>query len=258
LLVAVYDAVMSERVRIVGSYVSPYVRKVLVVLDQKGIPYEIDPIIPFMGNDAFSQLSPIRRIPVLTDDRVTLSDSTVICEYLEDRYPKPALRPDDVVARARARWLEEFADTRMGEVFIWRLFNQVIINPFLWGEPTDPAVLERTLQHDIPHVLDYLESEVPADGFLFGDLSLADVSIASFFRNARYARWRIDGARWPCLSAFVGRVLALPSFTKLAPFEDAMMKTAPAGQRDALRAIGAPLTPETYGTTTPRRGLMKI
>ena len=38
-----------ERVRIVGSYLSPYVRKVLVVLDLKGIPYEIDPIIPFIG-----------------------------------------------------------------------------------------------------------------------------------------------------------------------------------------------------------------
>ena len=87
---------MSEPVRIVGSYVSPYVRKVLVVLDLKGIPYEIDPIIPFMGNDAFSKLSPIRRIPVLIDDRVTLSDSTVICEYLDDRHPdagRPARRP---------------------------------------------------------------------------------------------------------------------------------------------------------------------
>jgi len=101
-----------ESVRVVGSYVSPYVRKVLVVLDLKGIPYEIDPIIPFMGNDA----SPIRRIPVLTDDQITLTDSTVICEYLDDRHPELPVRPSGAVARARARWLEEFADTRMGEV----------------------------------------------------------------------------------------------------------------------------------------------
>src|SRR6185436_11491497 len=136
---------MSKPVRIVGSYVSPYVRKVLVVLDLKGIPYEIDPIVPFFGNDEFSRLSPIRRIPVLTDDQVTLSDSTVICEYLDDRHPSPAVRPADPVARARARWLEEFADTRMGEVFIWRLFNETIINPFVWGKKTDAEVLERTL-----------------------------------------------------------------------------------------------------------------
>jgi glutathione S-transferase len=254
----VYDRAMSEPVRIVGSYVSPYVRKVLVVLDLKGIPYEIDPIIPFMGNDEFSKLSPIRRIPVLTDDQVTLTDSTVICEYLDDRYPTPALRPSGVVERAHARWLEEFADTRMGEVMIWRLFNQVIINPFVWGEATDPAILERTLQHDIPHVLDYLESQVPADGFLFGSVSVADISLATFFRNAAYARYRIDAARWPRAGAYVGRVLALESFTKLVAFEDTMMNTARAIQRDALLALGAPLTRESFGTATPRRGLMRI
>jgi len=128
-------------VRIIGSYISPYVRKVLVVLDMKGLSYEIDPIIPFMGDDRFSAVSPVRRIPVLMDDRVTLADSSVICQYLEDRYPTPALLPADIGQRARARWLEEYADTRMGEVFIWRLFNQVMINPVLWGEPTDQEIL---------------------------------------------------------------------------------------------------------------------
>ena len=249
---------MSEPVRIIGSYVSPYVRKVLVVLDLKGIPYEIDPIIPFMGNDEFSKLSPVRRIPVLTDDQVTLSDSTVICEYLDDRYPEPAVRPAGAVARARARWLEEFADTRMGEVLIWRLFNQVVINPFIWGEKTDTEILERTLQQDIPHVLDYLEGELPKAGLLFGTISTADISIATFFRTAAYARYRIDPARWPVTAAFVDRVLATESFSKLKPFEDTMMKTPPAQQRAALAEIGAPLTRESYGTATPRRGLMKI
>jgi glutathione S-transferase len=249
---------MSRPVRIVGSYVSPYVRKVLVVLDLKGIPYEIDPIIPFMGNDEFSRLSPIRRIPVLTDDQVTLSDSTVICEYLDDRYPMPAVRPGDPVARARGRWLEEFADTRMGEVFIWQLFNEVAINPYVWGKKTDPEVLERTLQKDIPHVLDYLEGELPKDGFLFGTLSVADISIATFFRNAGYARYRVDAGKWPITAAFVARVLDTEGFRKLRPFEDKMMQTAPAQQREALAALGAPLTRETFGTTSPRRGLMKI
>jgi glutathione S-transferase len=249
---------MRAPVRIVGSYVSPYVRKVLVVLDLKGIPYEIDPIIPFMGNDAFSKLSPVRRIPVFTDDEVTVTDSTVICEYLDDRHPDPGLRPAGVVSRARARWLEEFADTRMGEVFIWRLFNETQINPYVFGVKTDQAVLERTLHEDIPHVLDYLESELPAEGFLFGALSVADIAIASFFRNAAYARYRIPVERWPKTAGFVDRTLAIESFQKLVPFEDKMMRTPPPQQREALAAMGAPLTRETFGTTTPRRGLMKI
>ncbi len=249
---------MREPVRIVGSYVSPYVRKVLVVLDLKHVPYEIDPIIPFMGNDEFSKLSPIRRIPVLTDDRVTLADSTVICEYLDDRYPEPPVRPAGAVARARARWLEEFADTRMGEVFIWRLFNQVVINPFVWGVPTDQEVLDRTLREDIPHVLEYLEGELPAQGFLFGALSTADAGIATFFRNAAFARYVVDATRWPITAGFVERVLETESFQKLVPFEKAMMRTPPADQRATLASLGAPLTAASFGTTQPRRGLMKV
>src|SRR5213078_5148144 len=130
---------------IIGSYLSPYVRKVLVCLEIKGIAYEVDPIVPFYGNDRFSRLSPLRRIPVLVDGDLTLTDSSVICQYLEDRHPEPALYPHDVAARARARWLEEFADSRMGDVFIWRLFNQVAIRPFVWGEPTDRELVARTL-----------------------------------------------------------------------------------------------------------------
>lgn len=249
---------MQQRVRIIGSYLSPYVRKVLVFLDLKGVLYEIDPIIPFMGDDRFSQLSPIRRIPVLIDDQVTLADSSVICQYLEDRFPEPVLYPQPIADRARARWLEEFADSRMAEVFIWRLFNQVAINPFVWGEKTDTAVLEKTLQEDIPHVLDYLETQVPGDGFLFGSVSIADISIATFFRNAAFARFRIDATRWPKTAAYVDHALALESFTKLKPYEERMIRTPIAQHRAVLTELGAPLTSETYGTVTPRRGMMRI
>ena len=137
---------MPAPVRVIGSYLSPYVRKVLASLDLKGITFEIDPIVPFMGNDRFSKLSPLRRVPVLIDDRVTLADSSVICQYLEDRYPNPALYPADVADRARARWLEEYADSRMGDVFIWGLFNQAVIAPAVWGTPRDRQAIERIVR----------------------------------------------------------------------------------------------------------------
>ena len=249
---------MSEPVRIIGSYLSPYVRKVLVVLDLKRIAYEIDPIVPFLGDDRFSAVSPLRRVPVLIDGAVTLADSTVIWEYLEERHPEPALLPSDIVQRARARWLEEFADTRMGEVLIWRLFNQVAIRPYVWGEKTDKAVVEQTLRQDVPQILDYLESEVPADGFLFGDVSIADIAVATFFRNAAFARMRVDAVRWPRTAGFVDRVLQLPAFVALRRFEDATLRTPLPQQRAALAELGAPLTAESFGTATPRRGVMQI
>jgi glutathione S-transferase len=249
---------MKEPVRIIGSYLSPYVRKVLVCLDLKGIAYEIDPIVPFLGDDRFSKVSPIRRIPVLIDDQVTLCDSSVICEYLDDRHPEPPIYPRGAVDRARARWLEEFADTRMGEVFIWRLFNQLVIRPFVWGEKTDDAVVQKAITEDIPSVLDYLESELPADGFLFGAPAVADVTIASFFRNAAFARYTVDAARWPITAAFVGRVLGLDAFRALERFENLVARTPLPNQRAVLLEKGAPLTRDSYGTTTPRRGLMQI
>ncbi len=249
---------MNARVRIVGSYLSPYVRKVLVCLHMKGVTYEIDPIVPFMGDDRFSELSPLRRIPVLIDGDVTLADSTVICEYLEERHPEPALYPRNIAERARARWLEEFADSRMGEVFIWRLFNEAVIKPAVWGNETDAEVLNRTLTEEIPHILDYLEDELPSEGFLFGDPAVADIAIACFFRNARFAGFRVDADRWPRTSAFVDRTLALDGFQAVRPFENRLIRTPMAQHRAALAEMGAPLTEDTYGTPVARRGMMQI
>ena len=249
---------MTDPVKIIGSYLSPYVRKVLVFLYCKKIPYQIDPIVPFFGDERFSKLSPLRRIPVLIDDRVTLCDSSVICQYLEERHPEPSLYPRDVADRARARWLEEFADTRMGDVLIWKLFNQVVINPFVFGEKTDEAILAQALSEDIPGVLDYLESQLPADGFVFGDFSIADIGITVFFRNAAFAGYRVDAARWPKTAGFVDRVLAQDAFARLAPFEDRMIRTPIAKHRSVLAEMGAPILAESYGTSAPRRGVMRL
>ena len=202
-------------VTVVGSYISPYVRKVLVCLHLKGVAYDIDPIVPFFGSDEFSRLSPLRRIPVLLDADVTICDSTIICEYLDERIPTPPLFPRDPADRARARWLEEVADTRLGEVIIWRLFNQRVIAPAVWGRPTDEAVVAQTLEHDLPSALDYLEAQVPADGYLFGPMCMADIAIGAFFRNAAFARYTVDAVRWPRTAAFLARVLDHPSFVAL-------------------------------------------
>ena len=244
--------------RIVGSPLSPYVRKVLVFLDVKGLSYELDPIVPFFGDDRFSKLSPLRRIPVLIDGDVVLSDSSVICQYLEDRHPEPPLYPENLADRARARWLEEYADTRMGDVFIWRLFNQVAIAPAVWGEKSDAELVARTLATDVPQVLDYLEGELPAQGFLFGALSIADVSIATFFRNAGFARFSIDASHWPRTAAFVVRVLAAEPFQRLAKLEDKLVRTPISEHRKVLTELGVRLSEETLASATPRRGVMPI
>ena len=178
---------LTLAVKIIGSFVSPYVRKVLGVLHLKGLAYEIDPITPFFGNDEFRRLSPLCRIPVLIDGDFTTSDSSVICAYLDEAYPQRPVLPADPKDRARARWLEEYADTRLGDLFIWGLFYQKVVHPAVWGEPGDQQRIAKTLTEDAPAALDYLEGELPETGWHFGEFGLADIAIASFFRNAAYA-----------------------------------------------------------------------
>jgi glutathione S-transferase len=244
--------------KIIGSYVSPYVRKVTACLALKGLAYEIDPITPFFGNDEFERLSPLRRIPVLVHDDLVLTDSTVICAWLDEAFPGHPLLPAAPADRARARWLEEYADTRLGDVFIWGLFYQKVVHPIVWGEPGDAARIERTLAEDIPAALDYLEGELPAEGFLYGEIGLADIAVASFFRNGAYAGFEVDSGRWPATAGFVARALAHPCFAATFPFERAQMSTDPKGRRQALLDAGAPLVAETLGTRAPRKGIMTL
>jgi glutathione S-transferase len=249
---------MPGQLKIIGSFVSPYVRKVLACMNLKGLTYEVDPITPFFGNDEFERLSPLRRIPVLVDGDFTIADSSVICAYLDEAYPGHPLFPADPKERARARWLEEFADTRLGDVFIWSLFYQKVVHPIIWGEPGDEARIQQSLDQDIPGALDYLELELPDEGFLFGDIGAADIAIASFFLNGAYAGWECDAARWPRTAAFVARTLAHPAIAELVKFEDVQRNSDIKGRRQALLDAGAPLSAETLGIREPRRGRMRL
>ncbi|MBS0367008.1 MAG: glutathione S-transferase family protein [Proteobacteria bacterium] len=248
---------MSESYHIIGNYLSPYVRKVLVVLEMKGLPYSIDPIAPFVGNERFGELSPLRRIPVLIEGERVLNDSSVICQYLEERHPTPALYPADLWQRAQARWLEEYADSYLGEVAIWGLFFQKGVKRILFGEPPDEEVMRRAREQQLPAALDYLEPRLPASGFLFGAAGIADISLGCFFRNAAFVRYPIDAARWPGTAAWLERVLALPAFRKLAVLEDATLRVPLPEQRAVLAGLGAPVSPQTLGTAAPRRGPMR-
>ena len=249
---------LPAQATIIGGPGSPYVRKVLAVCEMKGVPYRLDPIVPFFGDDRFSELNPLRRIPVYIDDEVSVSDSTVICEYLEERYPSPALLPSTPAERARARWIEEFADTRIGDVFIWRIFYEAVINPFIWQKPRDKEKIARIVAEELPEVMGHLEKLAPADGFLFGAVSIADISVAVSFRNLMWARVELDKARWPKASAWVERTTATPALAKATRMADNIIQAMPDQHRAILAELGVPLTESTVAAGAPRRGPMTV
>jgi glutathione S-transferase len=145
----------------------------------------------------------------------------------------------------------------MGEVFIWRLFNELVIKRYVWGEQADQAVVRKARETDAPQVLDYLEQEFSRERpFLFGELGIAHITVAAFVRNASFAGYVIDAARWPVMHAVVAHAWEHPGFIRLRTFEELSLNTPLAEQRDALLAAGAPISSHTFGTALPRRGIL--
>lgn len=243
---------------IIGGPVSPYVRKVLAMCEMKGVPYRLDPIVPFLGDDTFSDISPLRRIPVFIDDQVSLCDSTVICEYLEERYPAPRLLPADPAKRAQVRWLEEFADTRIGDVFIWRMFYETVVLPFIFQRPRDKDKIARTVTDEVPMVMDYLETLAPGDGFSAVDVSIGDIAVAVFFSNLAWARVAPDKSRWPRTCAWVERTQTTPALAKVTRIANRIAQTPIDQHRAVLAELGVQLTESTIATGKPRPGPMTV
>jgi len=241
---------------IIGSPISPYVRKVLAVCEIKEIPYRLDPIVPFFGDDRFSELSPLRRIPVFVHDDVSLCDSTVICEYLEERYPMPRVLPTGLAHRAQARWIEEFSDTRMGDVFIWGIFYEAVILPSVFQRARDKAKIAAAVTEQMPNIMAYLEKIAPTDGFVFGELSIADLAIAIPFSNLKWARVEPDVSHWPGTCAWIERTLATTALAKLTSIADKLVRIPPNLHRETWVTLGVHLTDATIAGDKPRSSIM--
>jgi glutathione S-transferase len=205
-----------------GASASPFVRKVLVALAIKELPYEQIQQIPFTKDPEYRKINPLGKIPTLQDGDLTICDSTVICEYLEDMHPQPALYPASGADKARARWYEELGGTRVAELAAG-IFFQRFMRPMVLKQETDEELVEKIINKQLPPILDYLESEVPAEGFLFGQFFIADMSLMSPFVNAGYADYKVDAERWPAFADYIARVQAHPPVKKVLTAEAAAM-----------------------------------
>jgi len=213
---------------LMGSVLSPFVRKARIVLEEKGIDYKLEPVVPFMAPDSFTDLSPLRRVPVLKDSEIdpdwALPDSSAICSYIERKYPMPALYPTAAADYGRALWLEEYADTEFSNFIGQRIFRPALVQVLL-GEEPDLEQADRTFQEILPPYFGYLEGSIASQTFFVAEtLSIADISIAVHFQNLRLAGFEIDAAVYPGLAAFVDRLLTRKSFTKCFDEEIAFLE----------------------------------
>jgi glutathione S-transferase len=218
---------------VLGGGVSPFVRKVRVFLAEKGLDYQHENVNPFGPPEGWREISPLGRIPAFKDGDRVINDSSVICAYIERRFPKPALYPTDDYEYARALWFEEFADGGMTPVSGPKVFFALVLKPLMGGktepDPADVAAAEKCVAEDLPKFWDYLERELgDQEYFVGGRLTIADISIASPFVNLRHGGVAPERKRWPKLRAFLDRMHGRPSFKAL------IEQDAPFNKRGAL------------------------
>lgn len=201
-----------------GTAISPFVRKIRVILALKGVAYDFEPVNVFQPPDWFLAISPLKRVPVLRDRSrgdATLADSSAIAVYLDAEHPQPRFIPDDAWAAGQVAWLEEYADTEFAFRLGMGVFRARYLNPKI-GKPVDEALARKTLDEIAPRYFDFFEKTLDGREFLVGDaLTLADIAVATHLVNFAYGGERVDAARWPGFAAFGGRMLALPSFADL-------------------------------------------
>ncbi len=210
-----------------GVGLSPFVRKVRVMLAEKRVPYQLEPVLPGNPDPEFRRISPLGKIPAFRDGDRTLCDSSVVCQYLERIHPEPPMYPSEAYQFARALWFEEYADTTLVEVFGPKIFFPRVVGKRLMGrEPDEPAV-QKAIDEDVPPRCDYLESQLGDGPYLAGDrFSVADVAITTMFAHLQHADVAVDAARWPKLAAYIATHLARPTFAALIQEEKAFLGTA--------------------------------
>lgn len=151
---------------------SPYAQKVKMALLEKQLPFEVT-LADVDAPDARARMgNPRAEVPVLIDGSVQVFQSSVILQYIEDRWPEPALLPADPAERARVRILQEICDTAYDAVN-WGVIEIVM---FKRAEgPLAASILERA-RAQVRGLNARLESELAVrpffngDSFGFGDL----------------------------------------------------------------------------------------
>jgi glutathione S-transferase len=197
-----------------GAAPSPFARKVRVVLHEKGLDYEMQNLLPFPKTPELLAMNPIGKIPIYQEGDFVIPDSSVICAYLERVQPEPRVYPEDPKELARALFYEEYADTKMIDA-IGPLFFQRFVQPNVFQQEPDQAIVDDAIQNKIPPVFDWLEARVSAGRpTLLDEFSIADAAVGTQLQALIFANHPIDSDRWPKVAGYLESINKRPSFEK--------------------------------------------
>lgn len=224
--------------KIHGVPFSAHTRKVIVAALEKGIAYELVKVIPLAPPPGWLELSPLGLIPVLEDDGFVLSDSSVICAYLERTRAGRSIYPADAKQFAHALWIEEVADGGLSPHVLRGLLMQRVFAPKFLNQAPDEALIEKSLTEMIPPRLAYLEKTLAGEFFAGGAFSIADIAIGSILLNYHYAGESIGAARYPKLHRYLRGLYARDSFKRALAIEAPAAASIGGLDMTYLRSLG--------------------
>jgi len=179
---------------------SPYAQKCKIALYEKGVEFEA--VLPDLlsgrtPSAEFSTVNPRLEVPTLVDGETSIFDSTIILEYIEERWPSPALLPRSPAERARMRMIEEVVDTQYDAVN-WGLMEMLI---FKRAEGDLATKIIARASEQTAGLQAWLERQLGAskwlngEAFGWGDLSVVPYVNASVLfgqapkRGSKLAEW---------------------------------------------------------------------
>ncbi len=193
---------------------SPYCRKVRLVLAEKKIEIDLVEEAPWEQRADFLRLNPAGKVPVLRFEMLTLSESGAIVEYLEEMYPTPPLMPKPAEERAEVRRLCGWFDDKFHTDVTSKLLHERVTKKLMkQGYPDSTAIKDgaKAMRFHI----DYMGWLLDNRRWLAGDaMSLADFTAAAQLSCLDYTS-DVDWDRQPAVKDWYAKIKSRPAFRSL-------------------------------------------
>lgn len=199
-----------------GVVPSPFTRKVVVVLEEKGMPYRRQDLSPFPKTAELLSKNPLGLIPILEHEGQFIADSSVICAYLERVQPEKPVYPAHPAEYAEVLFLEEYVDTRVMSA-IAPIFRERFVKPNAMKLPSDESVVREAMANGLTETFEYLEQRIGQNGTLLNQFTVADAALGSVLSCLHLAGETVDKHRWPMLERYHASLLSRPSFRVALP-----------------------------------------
>ena len=196
--------------------------KVKVVLEEKGLPYQVETVSPgavWKKQPEILANHPLGKVPWIDDDGLVLYDSTVINEYLNEKRANNPLLPATPVQRAVARALENYGDEGVLSKFL----------PMIWmpwwspEDQRDAQAMERGRQGLREEVFPFLQRTLSGQDYLCGDFSFADVPMMTVAIVLEVDG--MDTSSFPEVADYLQRLRQRDSYQAISP-QERMAETA--------------------------------